>query len=136
MHIIDPQKSEHIPVFLRYRYHEKRFLKVCSQGNRVGPESKKNIKNSLFKLWPCMQALVKGTTCRSCRGIIHHPDLRGFHRLQLSRIFRDSHGIDCFVTGHGRPYHMPIVCHGSGCCPDYYNNNWSCTMNQSCNYGG
>ena len=24
----------------------------------------------------------------------------------------DSHVIDCFVTGHGRPYyHMPIVCH-------------------------
>ena len=21
--------------------------------------------------------------------------------------------IDCFVTGHGKPYHMPVVCHGS-----------------------
>ena len=48
-----------------------------------------------------------------CKNCIIMSDQFLVYRLQLSRIFRDSHGIDCFVTGHRRPYHMPIVCHRS-----------------------
>ena len=62
-------------------------------------------------IWSCQNTWSRTDAQLSGLGI--QEGGKSLHRLQLSQIFRDSHGIDCFVTGHGRPYHMPIVCHGS-----------------------